>query len=263
MRKLFALLAIVCAASAMAANAPAWYCDFENSEGYQTGKVVGQCGWYKASGTKTARDVVVNDRDKAASGDQYLSYDPSVSDSGKIAAVKFDISSQYQAVPQGKIFVSWDQARMSDDYRGDTCYFILYNFGDTGRSVDIEIARFKMEYYYMGLTATDRNGTSQKNVTISSGWEGSVTNWHHCTMLLDPENRMIKEFTIDNKVIDECTDLYYKNNSDSQPRGGDLIDGVGIMNKGNYDNIKVEVVPEPGFFGLLAFLSLFFARKQR
>lgn len=263
MRKIFALLTIVCAASAMAANAPAWYCDFENSEGYQTGKVVGQCGWYKATGTTTTRDVIANGS-FASSGSQYLSYDPSVTDNGKIAAVKFDISSQYQAVPQGKIFVSWDQARMNDVSSGDTCYFILYNFGDTGRSVDIEIARFRMQHYYMVFTATDRNGTSQKNVTISSGWEGSVTNWHHCTVLLDPANRMIKEFTIDNKVIADCTDLYYKNNSDSnKPRGGDLIDGVGIMNKGYYDNFKVEVVPEPGFFGLLAFLSLFFARKQR
>jgi hypothetical protein len=78
---------------------------------------------------------------------------------------------------------------------------------------------------------------------------------------------MIKEFTIDDNVITGCTDTYYKNEYDSEkegkPRGGELIDGFGIMKKGYYDNFKVEMIPEPAFLGLLALVGLFFIRKQR
>ena len=138
MKKLFVILTVICAVSAMAETKTLWSCGFEAEEGYQTGKVVGQCGWYKATGTITTRDVVAEDPGEAASGDQYLSYDPSVTDKGKVTAVKFDISDEYVIAPYNQLRISWDQARISRDYRDDTCYVILNNFGETGRSADIQ-----------------------------------------------------------------------------------------------------------------------------
>jgi hypothetical protein len=264
MKKLFVLFTIVCAVSVMAESKTLWYCDFETGEGYQTGKVVGQCGWYKATGTITTRDVVAKEPGEAASGDQYLSYDPSVTDKGKITAVKFDISDEYVIAPYNQLRISWDQARISRDYRDDTCYVILHNSGETGRSSGIEIARFRLENNYASYTGTKADKSGQLNVTINMS---NPDDWHHCCITLDPDNRMVKEFTVDDVVIDACTDTYYKNESDSTgsttPRGGELIDGIGVMNKGKYDNFKVEMIPEPASLGLLALLGLFFVRKER
>ena len=263
MKKLFVLLTIVCAVSVMAESKTLWYCDFETGEGYQTGNLVGQCGWYYVNGTTTNRDVVENDPNFAPSGSQYVSYN-NVNGKNTISAVMFDISDEYVIAPYNQLFVSWDQCRASDSYMDDTCQVKLYNFGDTGRNFDIEIAIVKLEWNYALITVTKADKSAPLNVTVNMDHPEV---WHHFTMTLDPENRMIKEFTIDDNVITECTDTYYKNEYDSakggKPRGGELIDGFGIMKKGYYDNFKVEMIPEPAFLGLLALVGLFFARKER
>ena len=261
MRKIFALLAIVSAASAMAASAPAWYCDFEEAEGYVPGNVVGQPAsapsanqWaFVNAGKFCDRNHVANDPTAATSGSQYLSYD--VKENYAYAIVRFDVSSEYQAVSNGKILVSWDM-RYSD-----IASFILYNFGSSGKTYDIEICRFKLSWGYADFTASkqDKSGTVDVRVDVP----GKAADWHHCAVLLDPPNRLINEVTVDDVKMTDCTDLYYKNECDGKTRGGDLIDGVGIFKRAGIDNIKVEVIPEPGLLGLLAFLGLFFARKQR
>ena len=264
MNKLFVLLTVVCAVSVLAETKTLWTCDFETGEGYQTGNVVGQCGWYNVNGTTTTRDVVANDPNFASSGSQFLSFNPDVNGKKTISAVEFDVSDSYVIAPYNKLFVSWDQARVSDSYSDDTCYVKLFNFGDTGRSSDIEIASFRLEYSYALLEVTKADKSNILNVTINMDHPEV---WHHFTMTLEPESRMIKEFTVDGNVIDAVTDTYYKNEyesaSGSVPRGGGLIDGIGVMKKGYYDNFKVEMIPEPAFLGLLALASLFFARKER
>ena len=113
------------------------------------------------------------------------------------------------------------------------------------------------------LEVTKPDKSNALNVTINMDHPEV---WHHFTMTLEPESRMIKEFTVDGNVIDAVTDTYYKNEYDSAsgsvPRGGELIDGIGVMKKGYYDNFKVEMIPEPAFLGLLALAGLFFVRKQ-
>jgi len=263
MKKLLVLLTIVCAVSVMAESKTLWFCDFETAEGYNTGNLVGQCGWYYVNGTTTNRDVVENDPNFAPSGSQYVSYN-NVNGKNTISAVMFDISDEYVIAPYNQLFVSWDQCRVSDSYMDDTCQVKLYNFGDTGRNFDIEIAIVKLEWNYALITVTKADKSAPLNVTVPMDHPEV---WHHFTVTLDPENRMIKEFTIDDNVITGCTDTYYKNEYDSakegKPRGGELIDGFGIMKKGYYDNFKVEMIPEPAFLGLLALVGLFFARKQR
>lgn len=264
MKKLFVLLTVVCAVSVLAETKTLWTCDFETSEGYETGKLVGQCGWYNVNGTTTTRDVVANDPNFAPSGSQFLSFNPDVDGKKTVSAVQFDISDDYVIAPYNKLVVSWDQARMSGDYQDDTCYVKLFNFGDTGRSSDIEIAALRLEFNYASITVTKADKSGPLNVTINMAYP---EDWHHYTMTLEPESRMIKEFTVDGNVIDAVTDTYYKNEYDSAsgsvPRGGELIDGIGVMKKGYYDNFKVEMIPEPAFLGLLALAGLFFIRKER
>ena len=267
MRKIFALLTIVCAASAMAANAPAWYCDFEEGEGYQPGDVIGQPAsaasanrWQMRYKTPLNRNVVSNDSTFATSGSQFLSFNPSVSHAG-YAIVRFDISSEYEAVSNGKILVSWDMRRTDATYSADVGTFILYNFGSSGKTYEIEICRFALNWGYSDFTASNSDKTGTTYVRTNMPGSGGV--WHHCTVLLDPPNRMIDEVTLDGVKITDCTGMYYKNECDGKTRGGDLIDGVGVLRRLLVDNVKVEVIPEPGFFGLLAFLGLLFARKQR
>lgn len=264
MKKLFVLLTVVCAVSVLAETKTLWTCDFETGEGYQTGNVVGQCGWYRANGTISTRDVVENDSTFAPSGSQFLAFNPSVDAKKAISAVQFDISDDYVIAPYNQLFVSWDMARESDDYSGDTCHVMLYNFGDTGRSYDVEIIDVRLEFNYVGIKVTKADKSNILNVTVNMDYPEV---WHHFTMTLEPESRMIKEFTVDGNVIDAVTDTYYKNEYDSAsgsvPRGGELIDGIGVMKKGYYDNFKVEMIPEPAFLGLLALAGLFFARKQR
>lgn len=268
MRKIFALLIIVCAASAMAANAPAWYCDFEEEEGYVPGNVVGQPAsapsanrWTWQYSSAKDRNRVANDPTLATSGSQLLSYNPDLSENKGYAIVRFDISSEYEAVSNGKVLVSWDMCRTDATYSADPGIFILYNFGSSGKKYEIEICRFQLNWGYADFFASNKDKTGTTSVRINMPGSGGV--WHHCTVLLDPPNRLINEFTLDGVKITDCTDLPYKNESDGKTRGGDLIDGVGVIRRILVDDIKVEVIPEPGFFGLLAFLSLFFARKQR
>lgn len=268
MRKLFALLAIVCAASAMAAKAPAWYCDFEEEEGYVPGNVIGQPASAPSANRWTwqytsAKNMqwVANDPTIATSGSQFLSYNPDVTDTKGYAIVRFDVSSEYQAVSNGKILVSWDIRSMDGTSSSDIPLFILYNFGSSGKKYEIEICRFKLGWTYADFTASKQDKSGTANVRVSSTVD--MTKWHHCAVLLDPSNRLINEFKFDGTVIPGCTDMYYKNECDGKTRGGDLIDGVGINKRARIDNIKVEVIPEPGLLGLLAFLGLFFARKQR
>ena len=255
MKKLLVLLVAVCAVSALAESIVLKTIDFETSEGYQAGDVIGQNGWYKIySGAD--RQIVVNDPTVAPHGSQYLTHNPE-NQYGPNSATKFDISEDY--VAGNKLLISWDQAGST----AQDCHIKLHCLGDSGQDYDVEIAEvimYKPSSTYAAITVTksDKSGTLTKGVDV-----GDTTAFHHFTLLVDPETRAIKEYTVDGNVVDDITDTYYKNEKDGKPLGGNLIDGVRFMNRGSFDNFKVEMVPEPAVFGLLALLVLFFARKQR
>ena len=254
MKKVLILLAAVCVVSAMAENTVLHVIDFETSEGYSAGELLGQNGWYSIY-SANGRQQVVNDPTTAPSGSQYATF--TEDSNGPNSAVKFDISEDY--VPGCKLLISWDQAGST----AQNGYVKLHNAGDTGKNYDIEIAEiimYKPSNTYAAITVSkkDKSGTLTKGVDV-----GDTTAFHHFTLLIDPATRCIKEYTVDGNVIDDITDTYYKNECDGKARGGDLIDGVRFMNKGSFDNFKVEMLPEPAIFGLLALAGLFFVRKQR
>ena len=254
MKKVLILLAAVCVVSAMAENTVLHVIDFETSEGYSAGELLGQNGWYSIY-SANGRQQVVNDPTTAPSGSQYATF--TEDSNGPNSAVKFDISEDY--VPGCKLLISWDQAGST----AQNGYVKLHNAGDTGKNYDIEIAEiimYKPSSTYAAITVSkkDKSGTLTKGVDV-----GDTTAFHHFTLLIDPATRCIKEYTVDGNVIDDITDTYYKNECDGKTRGGDLIDGVRFMNKGSFDNFKVEMLPEPAIFGLLALAGLFFVRKQR
>lgn len=258
MKKVLILLAAVCVVSAMAENTVLHVIDFEEGEGYFAGELLGQNGWYSIY-SANGRQQVVNDQTTAPSGSQYATF--TEDSNGPNSAVKFDISEDY--VPGCKLLISWDQAGSTED----NAYIKLHNAGDTGKNYDIEIAEIVMykspssSYAAISVTNKDKSGILTKGVNV-----GDTTAFHHFTLLIDPSDRTIKEYTVDGNVVDDVTDTYYKNEYDStkgKSYGGDLIDGVRFMNKGSFDNFKVEMLPEPAIFGLLALAGLFFVRKQR
>ena len=253
MKKLLVLLVAVCAVSALAESIVLKTIDFETSEGYQAGELLGQNGWYSIY-SGNGRQEIVNDPTTAPSGSQYATYNKENTGDGPNTAVKFDISGSY--VAGNKLLISWDQAGST----AQNGYIKLHNLG---KQYDVEIAEivmYKPSSTYAAITVSkkDKTGTLTKGVDV-----GDTTAFHHFTLLIDPATRCIKEYTVDGNVIDDITDTYYKNECDGKTRGGDLIDGVRFMNRGSFDNFKVEMVPEPAFFGLVALLGLFFARKQR
>lgn len=262
MKKVLILLAAVCVVSAMAENTVLHVIDFETSEGYSAGELLGQNGWYSIY-SGNGRQEIVNDPTTAPSGSQYATYNKENTGDGPNTAVKFDISGSY--VAGNKLLISWDQAGST----AQDSYVKLHNLGASGKNYDVEIAEIIMykspsTYAAISVTKSDKSGTLTKGVDV-----GDNTVFHHFTLLIDPSDRTIKEYTVDGNVIDDIAGTYYKNEWDSikpskpTARGGDLIDGVRFMNRGSFDNFKVEMVPEPAVFGLIALLGLFFARKQR
>ena len=73
MKKVLILLAAVCVVSAMAENTVLHVIDFETSEGYSAGELLGQNGWYSIF-SANGRQQVVNDPTTAPSGSQYATF---------------------------------------------------------------------------------------------------------------------------------------------------------------------------------------------
>lgn len=259
MKKVLILLAAVCVASAMAENVVLKTIDFETSEGYQAGDLLNQNGWYSIY-SDSNRQMVVNDSTAAPSGTQYVDMDYDA-DHGVNSAVKFDVSEDFEN--GNKLRISWYSR--GSEISGKTHYTKLHNIGTTGRNFDVEIAEFTIGssgWANLTVSKEDKSGTVNLGKFLTN-----PTDWHFCQLTVDPADKTIKEWVLDGEVIfDGSAVYYYKNegyNNAYKGLGGNLIDGVRIMNYGAFDGFKVEMVPEPAVFGLLALLGLFFARKQR
>ena len=255
MKKLLVLLTLVCATIAFAEGTVLKVIDFEESEGYTVGDLLNQNGWYSIfSGPD--RQLVVNDPEVAPSGSQYVTDNPENSNTPN-SAVKFDISEDY--VEGSKLCISWDQAGST----AQNSYVKLHNLGTSGKNYDVEIAEiliYTSGYAAITVSKDDKSGTFSKGVPV-----GDPLAFHHFTLTIDPATKTIVDYTVDGNVVEDVIGKPYKNECEiaSKGQGGSLIDGVRIMNRGAYDNFKVEMVPEPAFLGLLALAGLFFVRKQR
>ena len=259
MKKLLVLLAAVCAVSVLAESIVLKTIDFETSEGYQPGDLLNQNGWYGIySGAD--RQIVVNDSTAAPSGAQYVTTADGKSCN---SAVRFDISAGYQ--PNNKLRISWSACALEG---GDTFYVKIHNLGESmngsnPRTFDTEIAEITISqsgWCNCSVCKEDKTGTTDIKKLLAAPFV-----FHDFSLTIDPKDHTIKEYTIDDEVVfDGSAVYYYKNDRSSGYAGGsDIVDGVRIMNKGSFDNFKVEMVPEPAAFALIALLGLFFARKQR
>lgn len=258
MKKLLVLLVAVCAVSVLAESIVLKTIDFETSEGYTAGDLLNQNGWYGIwSGSN--RQMVVNDSTVAPSGSQYVDMDYDA-ENGVNSAVKFDVSQDFK--DGNKLRISWYSR--GSEISGKMHYTKLHNIGTTGKNYDVEIAEFTIDgsgKAKLSVSKEDKTGTTDIEKMLTN-----PTDWHFCQLTVDPADKTIKEWVLDDEVIFDGTAVYYYKNEGyyaNKGLGGNLIDGVRIMNYGAFDGFKVEMVPEPAVFGLIALLGLFFARKQR
>ena len=254
MKKLLVLLTLVCATIAFAEGTVLHVIDFETSEGYNPGTLKGQNGWTYDWSSDDA-NMVVNDAEVAPSGSQYYLMGEDGNDAR--GRVTFDISDQY--VEGNKLRISWYSAGKS----GKTHYAKFHDLGTTGKPYNVEM--FELQIYgntsNLQVSKEDKSGTTSFNKYLAD-----PTVFHEFSVLVDPADKTIKEYTVDGEVIfDGSSVYYYKSESTGEAvgQGGALIDGIRCQGAGMYDGLKVEMVPEPAVFGLLALLGLFFARKQR
>ena len=255
MKKLLVLLVAVCAVSVLAESTVLFVYDFETSEGYNAGTIKGQKGW-TYDWSSDADNMIINDSTVAASGSQYLS----MGDAGGDARCRntFDISSSFKA--GNKLLVTWFSAGPSSG----THYAKFHNLGTSGQPYNVEIAELQIWSSTSQMTICDPSTGKTKGVQKAIS---NPTDFHEFTLLLEPSTHAVLEYTIDGTVVfDQTAGYTYQNdasNANNSGLGGDLIDGVRLQGHGAFDGFKVEMVPEPAIFGLIALLGLFFARKQR
>ncbi len=255
MKKLLVLLVAVCAVSVLAESTVLFVYDFETSEGYNAGTINGQKGWTYDWSDDDA-NMIINDSTVAASGSQYLS----MGYPGKDARCRntFDISSSFKA--GNKLLVTWFSAGPSSG----THYAKFHNLGTSGQPYNVEIAELQIWSSTAQMTICDPSTGKTKGVQKAIS---NPTDFHEFTLLLEPSTHAVLEYTIDGTVVfDQTAGYTYQNdasNANNSGLGGDLIDGVRLQGHGAFDGFKVEMVPEPAIFGLIALLGLFFARKQR
>lgn len=254
MKKLLVLLAAVCAVSVLAESTVLKVIDFETSEGYNPGPLKGQNDWTWDYSSDDA-NVVVNDATVAPSGSQYYQMGDASNDAR--GRVLFDISSQYEA--GCKLRISWFSAGKT----GKTHFAKLHDIGTTGKRYNVEICELQLYGTTVQLDVSKEDKTGLFSIKTSLP---DITVFHEFSVLIDPSDKTIKEFTVDDDVIFDGSSVYYYKSEaagDAIGQGGNLIDGVRLQGHGAFDGLKVEMVPEPAFFGLVALLGLFFARKQR
>ena len=260
MKKLLVLLAAVCAVSVLAESTLVYSIDFETSEGYTADKDLIEQGW-RSIWSDVGRDMVRSDATEAPSGTQYVVMGNDDESKGANCSYVFNISSQYKAGQ--KVRISWNSKNSTTS--GKVHYVKLHNLGATGKNYDVEIAEMTIQssgWSYLAVCKEDKSLTSVSKLVQAGAW-------HEFALTIDPATHKILEYVVDDNVVIDGTENYYyksdlkKEGSEVYPARGDLIDGVRLMDFGAFDNFQVEVVPEPAFFGLIALLGLFFARKQR
>lgn len=256
MKKLLVLLAAVCAVSVLAEGTLVYSIGFETSEGYAADKDLIEQGW-RSIWSGVGRDMVRSDATEAPSGTQYVVMGNDDESQGANCSYVFNISSQYKAGQ--KVRISWNSKNSTTS--GKVHYVKLHNLGTSGQNYDVEIAEMTIQssgWSYLAVCKEDKTSTSVSKLIQAGAW-------HDFSLTIDPATHKIMEYVIDDNVVLNGTENYcYKSDKGDGIAGrGDLIDGVRLMNFGAFDNFQVEVVPEPAFFGLIALLGLFFARKQR
>jgi hypothetical protein len=249
MKKLLVLLVLGCAVFAFAENQNLVTIDFEESEGYTAGSVTGQDGWENLAWWVNVLSYVTADAEGAQSGSQYLHVCETDVQNANQMKNDIDISSQYTAGMKLLIH-GWAKA----DFEGSVPLSIRFHcLGTSGKTYDVEIVEFNFKQ--------DGSGNAYvtgKNLTFEGLTEGE---YYEFGVQIDPSTKAVEKVFVGENSY-EGEGMTYK--SASAEGCGSLPDGFRVYNgKGCVDNIKIDVVPEPAFLGLLALAGLFFVRKQR
>ena len=239
MKKLFVLALAVFALSSFAEE-QVFFCGFEESEGYALGPITGQNDWTELFSHTVNQYEVTNK--VSFTGDQSLYvYGPR---EGGDTGIKKVV--EYENPYHGKIFVSY-MLKPADRYV--RLYFYDAVGGDNHR---IAVVHINTHELYI-----DAGGT----------WNGgdpdlSVDEWYKVTLLFDPVDNVLEEFTLgDDITLDEI-----RNYCDEAASGD--IGSFAIRTGWNdptdawVDDITIELIPEPACLGLLALAGLFFLRKR-
>lgn len=247
MKKLFLLLTIVCATVAFAENQTLFSIDFEESEGYTTGTLVGQNGWKELAWWANTEVFVENDENAAASGSQYIESNPS---GVNVQLNGIDISEGY--VSGYPLLVrAYAQANFVEG--GEPMSVRFHCLGTSDKSYDVEIAEFNFNQ--------DGSGNAYvtgKNMTFDGLVEGQ---YYEFGVQIDPATKTVEKIFVGENSY-EGEGMTYK--SINEEGCGSLPDGIRIYNgSGKLDDFSIEMVPEPASLGLLALLGLFFVRKER
>jgi hypothetical protein len=245
MKKLLVLLVLMSAGFALAESVTLWSCDFETSEGFSLGKLAGQNDWAKLA--SWANDSVYVEEGDAVSGEQYIHCEPN--NGVNVQNNSIDISKDY--VPGSTLAM---RVYAKADFVGTQPMSLrLHCLGTSGRQHSVEICEINI--YQDGTARIDVNGG---NLSVSGLVQGK---YYEFGVIFEPDQKKVKKIFIgDNEK--EGDNLYYYSvetaGCGSLPDGFRFYDGGGCV-----DDIKIEMVPEPAIFGLVALLGLFFARKQR
>jgi hypothetical protein len=245
MKKLLVLLVLVSAGFALAENVTLWSCDFEEGEGFTEGKLAGQNGWAKLA--SWANDSVYVEKGSAFSGEQCASCEPNKG--VNVQNNNIDISEEYVS---GSTLMMSVYAKAA--FEGTEPMSLRFHcLGTSGQQHSVEIAEINV--YQDGTAGIWVNGGS---LSVSGLVQGE---YYKYGVIFEPDQKKIKKIFIGD-AEKEGDNLYYK--SIDTVGCGSLPDGFRFYNGGGCaDDIKIDVVPEPAFFGLLAIAGLFFVRKQR
>jgi hypothetical protein len=239
MKKILLLLFL---ASAMASfsEEQVFFCGFEENEGYELGAITGQNDWTELFSHTINQYEVTNK--VSFTGDQSLYvYGPR---EGGDTGIKKVV--EYENPYHGKIFVSY-MLKPADRYV--RLYFYDAVGGDNHR---IAVVHINTHELYI-----DAGGT----------WNGgdpdlSVDEWYKVTLLFDPVDNVLEEFTLgDDITLDEI-----RNYCDEAASGD--IGSFAIRTGWNdptdawVDDITIELIPEPACMGLLALAGFLFLRKR-
>ncbi|MBQ7554870.1 hypothetical protein IJS98_00235 [bacterium] len=248
MKKLLVLLTIICAMVTFAESQNIYSIDFETSEGYTAGSITGQNDWKDLAWWVSTHSYVISDANGAQSGSQYLHVAEDGTDNANQVIV-FDISGQYTAGMKLLIH-AWGKA----DFTGTAPLSIRFHcLGTSGKNNDVEIAEFNFKQDGSGNA-----WVTGKNLTFTGLIQDQ---YYEFGVQINPATKAVEKVFVGENIY-EGEGMTYK--SATAEGCGNLPDGFRVYNgKGCVDNIKIDVVPEPAIFGLIALVGLFFARKQR
>ena len=239
MKKLFLLL-ILAASVISFAEEQVFFCGFEEEEGYTLGAITEQNDWAELFNNTVNLYDVTNVFSYSGEQSLYIFGPREGGDTGVKKTV------EYENPYQGKILFTY-MLKPGERY----VRMFIYDKvgGDSHRIAVVHI------------------NTSELYVDAGGTWNGgnpnlSVDEWYKVSLLFDPIDRVLEEFTLgDDIILDEIREYC------DEAAAGD-IGSIAIRTNWNdntdacVDDITIELIPEPACLGLLVLAGFFFLRKR-